>query len=102
MRAHEAFNRSEFSQLVNSAGGRAFRTVAGLAFLGAGLRHRQTAAGVAAIAWSFFPLSAGILDLCWISIVLGGPASGASIRALGTRAQVRSRARRTPADRHLL
>jgi hypothetical protein len=61
------------------------RIVAGLTFLGAGLRHRHTASGVAAMAWSFFPLSAGILDLCWISIVLGGPASGASIRQLGER-----------------
>lgn len=85
MRAHDAFNRSAFSQLVNSAGGRIFRVVAGLTFLGAGLRYRHTASGVAAMAWSFFPLSAGILDLCWISLALGGPASGATIRQLGTR-----------------
>lgn len=84
MRAHEAFNRSVFSQLVNSAGGRVFRVAAGAMFLGAGLRYRHRAAGVAALAWSFFPLSAGLLDVCWISLVLGGPASGATIRALGS------------------
>lgn len=84
MRAHEAFNRSAFSQLVNSAGGRGFRIAAGLTFLAVGLTHRRRRAGIAAIAWSFFPLSAGLLDLCWISLALGGPASGATIRALGT------------------
>jgi hypothetical protein len=85
MRAHEAFNRSAFSQLVNSVGGRVFRVAAGMMFLGAGLKHRHRARGIAALAWSFFPLSAGLLDICWISVALGGPASGATIRALGSR-----------------
>jgi hypothetical protein len=82
MRAHEAFNRSTFSQLVNSGGGRVFRVAAGVMFLGAGLMYRHHAPGIAAMVWSFFPLSAGLLDVCWISLVLGGPASGARIRAL--------------------
>jgi hypothetical protein len=84
MRAHEAFNRSSFSQLVNSGGGRVFRVVAGMMFLGAGLKYRHRAPGVAALAWSFFPLSAGLLDICWFSLALGGPASGTTIRALGS------------------
>jgi hypothetical protein len=33
------------------------------------------------MAWSALPLSAGALDLCYISAVLGGPISGAKIRA---------------------
>lgn len=89
MRAHEAFNRSAFSQLINSTGGRVFRVAAGTMFLGAGLAYRHRAAGVAALAWSFFPLSAGLLDVCWISLALGGPASGAAIRALGSQGRSR-------------
>jgi hypothetical protein len=84
MCAHEAFNRSAFSQLVNSVGGRAFRVAAGMMFLGVGLKYRHRAPGVAALAWSFFPLSSGLLDICWFSLALGGPASGATIRALGS------------------
>jgi hypothetical protein len=100
MRAHEAFNRSSFSQLVNSAGGRVFRVAAGTVFLGAGLMYRHRAPGIAAMAWSFFPLSAGLLDICWISLALGGPASGATIRALGrrTRADARPDAREPGPD----
>ncbi len=78
---HEAFNRSGFSQLVNSPAGRVFRLVAGATFLAAGWVHRAHPAGVAAMAWSVLPLSAGAFDVCWISAVLGGPLSGAKIRA---------------------
>jgi hypothetical protein len=31
--------------------------------------------------WSIFPLSAGAFDLCFVSALLGGPLSGAKIRA---------------------
>jgi len=31
--------------------------------------------------WSIFPLSAGVLDICYISASLGGPISGAKIRS---------------------
>jgi len=82
MRAHEVFNRSGFSQLINSAGGRAFRLIAGVVFLALGFTYRHHVAGIAAMAWSFFPLTAGLFDICWISIVLGGPASGRTIRGL--------------------
>jgi hypothetical protein len=82
MRAHEAFNRSAFSPAINSPGGRLFRLVAGSAFLVAGLVWYDRPLGIAALVWSAFPLSAGALDICWISAALGGPASGAKIRAL--------------------
>jgi hypothetical protein len=53
-----------------------------LAFLAAGIAYRRRPLGIAALAWSFFPLSAGALDLCWVSAALGGPISGVRIRAL--------------------
>jgi hypothetical protein len=77
----ERFNRTGFSRFINSAGGRIFRLAAGTAFLVFGLLNRSEPLGVAALVWSVFPLSAGIFDVCWISAVLGGPLSGASIRA---------------------
>jgi hypothetical protein len=78
---HEAFNDSAFSRFINSRNGRIFRLVAGAAFLVVGYLYRQHALGVAAMVWSALPLSAGALDLCFISAVLGGPISGAKIRA---------------------
>ncbi len=79
---HMSFNQSAFSQFINSSAGRLFRLAAGLAFLVVGYAYRTHAAGIAAIAWSVLPLSAGALDVCYISAVLGGPVSGAKIRAL--------------------
>ena len=82
MSLHETFNRSAFSQLVNSGGGRVFRLAAGLAFLAVGWTYRGHPLGIAAMVWSFFPLTAGALDICWISLALGGPLSGSKIRCL--------------------
>jgi hypothetical protein len=80
---HVAFNRSGFSQFINSPGGRVLRLAAGAAFLVAGYAARTRPAGVAAMIWSAVPLSAGALDLCYVSALLGGPISGSKIRALG-------------------
>lgn len=82
MSAHEAFNRSAFSQLINSPAGRLFRLVAGTGFLTFGYANRDRARGRLALAWSALPLSAGALDVCYISALLGGPLSGAKIRSL--------------------
>jgi hypothetical protein len=79
---HVTFNHSSFSQLINSQGGRVFRLLAGTAFLVVGFAERTHAAGIAAMIWSVFPLSAGAFDICWISALLGGPWSGAKIRAM--------------------
>ena len=100
MSAHEAFNRSRFAQALNGAGGRVFRLLAGTAFLAAGVASRGHPLGRVALAWSALPLSAGALDVCWISAALGGPLSGARIRALGARASARAPpgARRGPAE----
>jgi hypothetical protein len=75
------FNVSAFGQWINSPVGRVFRIVAGAGFLVLGLALGSTPAGVAAVAWGLAPLSAGLLDVCWISASLGGPLRGASCRS---------------------
>lgn len=75
------FNQSRFSRFINSPFGRGFRIVAGLAFLIVGLAYRDYPLGVLSLVWSIFPLSAGALDICYISAVLGGPISGKKIRS---------------------
>lgn len=85
MAAHEAFNRSGFSRFINSPAGRLFRLVAGAGFLIVGWVYRDHPLGLLSMAWSVLPLSAGALDICWISAVLGGPLSGPTIRSLRSR-----------------
>jgi hypothetical protein len=80
MSSAEAFNRSWFSRFINNQAGRVFRLVAGTGFLVVGYLFRDHPLGVISMAWSALPLSAGALDLCYISAVLGGPLSGAKIR----------------------
>lgn len=75
-----AFNRSGFARFINSPSGRIFRIAAGTGFLIAGLVFRDHLLGVLSLAWSIFPLSAGALDVCYISAVLGGPIAGKTIR----------------------
>jgi hypothetical protein len=75
------FNRSRFGTFLHAPGGRLFRLAAGTAFLTAGLGRRDTAVGKALLAWSVFPLTAGGLDVCYISAALGGPFRGSDCRA---------------------
>jgi len=77
----ESFNRSGFSRFINSVAGRVFRLAAGLGFLVVGYVYRGHLLGVLSMVWSIFPLSAGAFDICYISALLGGPLSGAKIRA---------------------
>jgi hypothetical protein len=51
----------------------------GICFLVVGIIFHNNPFGIASIVWSFFPLSAGILDICYISAVLGGTFSGSKI-----------------------
>ncbi|GEM_PF-337994 len=76
-----AFNRSGFSRFINSPAGRVFRLVAGIGFLVVGLVYWNYPLGVLSLVWSFFPLSAAALDICYISALLGGPLSGKKIRS---------------------
>ncbi len=80
MAMHESFNQSGFSRFINSRAGRAFRLTAGLAFLVVGFAFRHHWLGIVSMVWSFFPLTAGGFDWCYISAALGGPLSGARIR----------------------
>ena len=82
MRRHESLNQSGTSKFLNQPAGRMFRLVAGNAFLVAGYVYQEHALGVLSMAWSVLPLSAGALDICYISAVLGGPLSGAKIRCM--------------------
>lgn len=77
---HETFNRSRFSHFLNSRPGRIFRVVAGTAFLIVGFVFRHHRFGVLSMLWSVLPLTAGFFDVCYISVALGGPFSGAVIR----------------------
>jgi hypothetical protein len=74
------FNRSSFSRFLNSPGGRIFRAVAGTGFLVVGYLFRHHTLGVLSMLWGIFPLTAGAFDVCYISVVLGGPLSGKTIR----------------------
>ncbi len=80
MSPSERFNQSGFGCWLNGPGGRVFRLCAGIAFLAVGIGFHRYPLGIAALAWSFFPLSAGIFNVCWISLVLGGPFSSERIR----------------------
>ena len=80
MRRHEAFNQSGFSRFLNSPAGRIFRLVAGTGFLVVGYVYRSHALGVLSMVWGALAMSAGALDICFISAALGGPLSGAKIR----------------------
>lgn len=84
MGLHDAFKHSGFSRFINSPAGRVFRLAAGVGFLVVGYVYRDHALGTASMVWSVFPLSAGGFDLCYISAVLGGPLTGAAIRAART------------------
>ncbi len=77
----EAFNRSAFSRFLNSPAGRVFRFVAGTAFVVVGCLYREYAIGVFSIVWGLLAMSAGGFDVCYFSVVLGGPFSGKKIRS---------------------
>lgn len=80
-RFEEAFNRSALSRFLNSPAGRIFRLVAGTGFIVIGYVFRGHALGVLSIVWGALAFCAGALDICFISALLGGPLSGAKIRA---------------------
>ena len=75
------FNRSGFSRFINSGAGRVFRLAAGTGFLVVGFVYRGNTLGIVSMAWGALAVSAGALDLCYFSALLGGPLAGAKIRA---------------------
>lgn len=80
MSLHESFNRTGLSRFINSVSGRGFRLAAGVVFLALGLLFRHHPLGIVALIWSFFPLTAGIFDICWVSAALGGPVRSCTLR----------------------
>lgn len=80
-RFDDAFNRSALSRFLNKPAGRVFRVAMGVFFLAVGYVYRGHALGVASLVWGLLPLSAGAFDICYVSAMLGGPFSGAKIRA---------------------
>lgn len=79
MKTCDRFNCSGFGRWINSGTGRVFRLCAGIVFLSLGILNRDSPWGIAALGWSFFPISAAVFNVCWISLVLGGPFSSARI-----------------------
>lgn len=77
------FNRSGFARFLNSPGGRLFRALAGIAFIILGVVGVAGGywIGALSVVWGILPLSAGALDICYVSAALGGPLSGKRIRA---------------------
>lgn len=80
MQLHDRFNHGGFSKFINSGVGRVIRVLVGLCFLAGGYFYRDNVWGVVSMVWSIFPLTAGVFDWCFVSVILGGPLSGAKIR----------------------
>lgn len=74
-----AFAESGFAQFIVSGKGRLLRIVVGLALIGWG----WAASNLILAAVGLIPLAAGVFDLCLLAPLLGGPVSGARIRAAG-------------------
>jgi hypothetical protein len=77
-----SFNRSGFSKFLNNKAGRIFRVVAGIGFIMVGYIFRDHVLGIVSIVWGVLPLTAGVFDICYVSLVLGGPISGKKIREM--------------------
>lgn len=76
----DAFNRGGFSRFLNSSGGRVFRFAAGVGFLAVGYFYRHHTLGILSMVWGLLAISAGAFDVCYFSLVLGGPFTGRKIR----------------------
>jgi DUF2892 family protein len=76
------FAASGFGQFMASGAGRVFRIVAGLALIAVGPLVIGGTIGYAVAVVGLVPLLAGLTDTCVLSLIFGGPFSGARIRAL--------------------
>lgn len=79
------FAASRLGQFMASGVGRAVRIVAGIALIAGGLLAIGGPAGIIMAAIGLVPLLAGTFDVCVFSALLGGPFSGAAIRACARR-----------------
>jgi hypothetical protein len=78
----ESFGRSGFARFINSPAGRAVRMIAGLAMIGGGYTVGGTG-GVVLMIVGLVPLVAGVLNLCFLSALLGGPLGGSRLPGPG-------------------
>lgn len=69
-----------FAQLMNSAGSRLGRTVAGIGLIGAGLVLIGGPMGIVLALIGAAPLAAGLFDLCIFSALFSGLLHGSAIR----------------------
>jgi hypothetical protein len=76
------FNSSGLSVFLNSPAGRIFRLIVGIGFIIAGYLFRYHALGIVSMIWGMLPLTAGAFDICYVSMILGGPISGKRIREM--------------------
>ena len=76
--------RSAFGQFMASSAGRYLRVIVGIALIVAGFWLGDTVGAAMAVIGAV-PLFAGLLDVCVISALFGGPFSGSRIRAMGHR-----------------
>lgn len=78
-----SFAESGFAQFMSTPAGRVVRVVVGLALIAWGFAERGSATGIVLMIVGLIPLTAGAFDLCYISVLLGGPIAGREIRACG-------------------
>jgi hypothetical protein len=79
------FAASRLGQFMASGVGRIARVVGGTALIAGGLLAIGGPAGIIMTAIGLVPLLAGTFDVCVFSALLGGPFSGAAIRAISRR-----------------
>jgi len=79
-----SFASTGFAQFIAGRSGRLLRIVAGIALIAGGIALRDSTAGTILMVVGVVPLAAGLFDFCLLSPLLGGPFSGARIRACRT------------------
>jgi hypothetical protein len=77
------FYRSALGQFFATGAGRVTRVVAGIVLIVLGYMLLPSVIGIILIVIGLVPLFAGLLDVCVISALLGGPLQGAAIRNAG-------------------
>jgi hypothetical protein len=75
-----AFAQTGFAQFMAGPSGRAARILAGLALVAWGYPQRAEIGGIVLLAVGVLGLATGVLNVCIISALFGGPFRGARIR----------------------
>lgn len=86
MSTSDTFCQSGAARFINSVAGRIVRVVVGLCLVAWGFALREDAIGILFMMVGIVPLLAGVFDLCMLSAFLGGPVTGAEVRAIRRKA----------------